>query len=61
MNLEKLEQQAKALQNIDPTKMSEEQLTQLAEQLSSMFEESELLINNLTEEIKTEDDDNGHD
>ena len=61
MNLEKLEQQAKALQNIDPTKMSEEQLTQLAEQLSLMFEESELLINNLTEEIKTEDDDNGHD
>jgi hypothetical protein len=61
MDLEKLEQQAKALQNIDPTKMDEKQLTQLAEQLELIFNDSEQLINNLTEELKQEnenDDDN---
>ena len=61
MDLEKLEQQAKALQNIDPSKMDEKQLTQLAEQLSSMFEESESLINKMSEELKQEENDNGHD
>jgi len=55
MDLEKLEQQAKALEGIDPSKMDEKQLTQLAEQLSSMFEESESFINSLTEELKKEE------
>jgi hypothetical protein len=55
MDLEKLEQQAKALEGIDPSKMDEKQLTQLAEQLSSIFEESESFINSLTEELKKEE------
>jgi hypothetical protein len=60
MDLEKLEQQAKALEGIDPTKMNEEQLAQLAQQLELMFNDSEQFINKLTEELKqeNENDDN---
>ena len=54
-DLEKLEQQAKALEGIDPTKMDENQLAQLAELIESLFNDSELVINNLTEELKTEE------
>jgi hypothetical protein len=56
-DLEKLEQQAKALESINLNELNEEQLTKLAEQLSSMFEESESFINNLTEELKIEEND----
>jgi hypothetical protein len=60
MDLEKLEQQAKQLETLDPTKMNEEQLAKLAEQLELMFNDSEQFINKLTEELKqeNENDDN---
>jgi hypothetical protein len=57
MDLEKLEQQAKALEGIDPANMTEEQLAKLAEQLELIFNDSESVINNLTEELNQEDND----
>jgi len=60
MDLEKLEQQAKQIETINLSELNEEQLTKLAEQLSSMFEESESFINNLTEELKQEEENDGH-
>ena len=55
MDLEKLEQQAKALENLDPSQLSEEQINKLAEQLESMFNDSESVLNKLFEELKQEE------
>ena len=52
MSLEKLQQEAEALKNVDATQLSPEQLTALVEQLSSLLEQSEeSLINTSLIEI----------
>jgi hypothetical protein len=60
-NLKKLEEQAKVLEGIDPTKLDEKQLTQLAEQLSFMFKDSELLLNSISEKLQQEEQENEND
>jgi len=53
MNLEKLQQEAEALKNIDASQLTSEQLTSLVEQLSSLLERSEeSLINSTLIEVK---------
>ena len=58
MDLEKLKQEAEALQNIDPNQMTPEQLSALVDKLSSLLDQSEeSLINTTLIEInKTEED-----
>jgi predicted DNA-binding ArsR family transcriptional regulator len=58
MDLEKLKQEAEALQVIDATSMSQEQLTALVDKLSSLLERSEesLLNTTLLEINKTDND-----
>jgi hypothetical protein len=52
MDLEKLQQEAEALKNIDATQMTPEQLTALVDKLSSLLEQSEQsLLNNTLIEI----------
>jgi hypothetical protein len=54
MSLEKLKQEAEALQSIDATQLSPEQLSALVEQLSSLLERSEeSLINTTLIDINT--------
>jgi len=57
MDLEKLQQEVQALQNIDATQMTPEQLASLVDKLSSLLEQSEqsLLNTTLLEINKTED------
>jgi len=53
MDLEKLQQEAEALKQIDATQLTPEQLTALVEQLSSLLERSEeSLINTTLIEVK---------
>jgi hypothetical protein len=53
MDLEKLQQEAEALKQIDATQLTPEQLTSLVEQLSSLLERSEeSLINTTLIEVK---------
>jgi hypothetical protein len=57
MDLEKLQQETEALQQIDVTKLSPEKLQQLVDKLSTILEQSEqsLLNTSLIEINKTED------
>jgi hypothetical protein len=48
MDLEKLQQEAEALKQIDASQMTSEQLTALVEQLSSLLERSEESLINTT-------------
>ena len=48
MDLEKLQQEAEALKQIDATQLTPEQLTSLVEQLSSLLERSEESLINTT-------------
>jgi hypothetical protein len=48
MNLEKLQQEAEALKNIDVAQMTPEQLNELFEKLSSILEQSEKSLINTT-------------
>jgi hypothetical protein len=58
MSLEKLQQEAEALQNIDPNQMTPEQLSALVERLSSLLDQSEeSLINTTLIEINTPNED----
>jgi hypothetical protein len=58
MSLEKLKQEAEALQNIDPNQITPDQLAELVNRLNSLLDQSEeSLINTTLIEInKTEDD-----
>jgi hypothetical protein len=54
MSLEKLKQEAEALQSIDATQLTPEQLSELVERLSSLLEQSEeSLINTTLIELNT--------
>ncbi len=48
MSLEKLKQEAEALQNIDASQMTPEQLTELVNKLSSLLNQSEESLINTT-------------
>jgi len=48
MNLEKLKQEAEALQNIDISNFTPEQLTELVDKLSSLLDQSEESLINTT-------------
>ena len=48
MSLEKLQQEAEALKNIDVAQMTPEQLNELFEKLSSILEQSEKSLINTT-------------
>ena len=48
MSLEKLKQEAEALQNIDASQMTPEQLTELVNKLSSLLDQSEESLINTT-------------
>ena len=48
MDLEKLQQEAEALKNIDVAQMTPEQLNELFEKLSSILEQSEKSLINTT-------------
>ena len=53
MNLEKLQQEAEALKQIDVSQLTPDQLSSLVEQLSSLLERSEeSLINSTLIEVK---------
>jgi hypothetical protein len=58
MDLEKLKQEAEALQNIDVNQITPDQLTALVDKLSSLLEQSEqsLISTTLIEINKTEED-----
>lgn len=58
MDLEKLQQEAEALKNIDAAQMTPEQLAALVDKLSSLLERSEesLLNTTLLEINKTDND-----
>ena len=60
MDLEKLQQEAEALKQIDATQLTPEQLTALVEQLSSLLERSEesLINTSLIEVNPTPTDEN---
>ena len=60
MDLEKLQQEAEALKQIDATQLTPEQLTSLVEQLSSLLERSEesLINTSLIEVNPTPTDEN---
>jgi acyl-CoA reductase-like NAD-dependent aldehyde dehydrogenase len=59
MDLEKLKQEAEALQNIDATQFSPEQLAELVNKLSSILEQSEeSLINTTLIELNKPTDEN---
>jgi len=60
MDLEKLQQEAEALKQIDATQLTSEQLTSLVEQLSSLLERSEesLINTSLIEVNPTPTDEN---
>ena len=58
MDLEKLQQEAEALKNIDATQMTPEQLTVLVDKLSSLLEQSEQsLISSTFIELQTPNND----
>ena len=58
MDLEKLKQEAEALQVIDATSMTQEQLLELVERLSSLLDQSEeSLVNTSLIEINTPNED----
>jgi len=64
MDLEKLQQQAEDLKQIDITKLSAEQLEKLVDKLSAMLDSNESFLEEAKsqiEEIKIDEDDNGHD
>jgi hypothetical protein len=48
MNLEKLQQEAEALQKIDASQMTPEQLAEFVNKLSSILEQSEESLKNIT-------------
>ena len=58
MDLEKLQQEIKSLQNIEASQMTPEQLTELVNKLSSLLDQSEesLMNTTLIEENKTDND-----
>jgi hypothetical protein len=58
MDLEKLKQEAEALQNIDVNQITPDQLTSLVDKLSSLLEQSEqsLISTTLLEINKTDND-----
>ena len=58
MDLEKLKQEAEALQVIDATNMNQEQLLELVDRLSSLLDQSEeSLVNTSLIEINKTDED----
>jgi hypothetical protein len=58
MDLEKLKQEAEALQVIDATSMTQEQLLELVDRLSSLLDQSEeSLVNTSLIEINTPNED----
>ena len=58
MDLEKLKQEAEALQVIDATNMTQEQLLELVDRLSSLLDQSEeSLVNTSLIEINKPDED----
>ena len=48
MDLEKLQQEAEALRNIDASQMTPEQLAELVEKISSLLDQSEQSLINTT-------------
>jgi hypothetical protein len=48
MSLEKLQQEAEALRNVDTSQMTPEQLTEFVNKLSSILEQSEESLKNIT-------------
>ena len=62
MNLEKLQQEAEALQKIDATKLTPEQLSEFIDKLASILDQSEeSMINTTLLEVnksETNDEDN---
>jgi hypothetical protein len=48
MNLEKLQQEAEALQKVDPNSLTPEQLTEFVDKLSSLLDQSEESLMNTT-------------
>jgi hypothetical protein len=58
MNLEKLQQEAEALQKIDATKLTSEQLSEFIDKLASILDQSEeSMINTTLLEINKTDND----
>ena len=48
MSLEKLQQEAEALKQVDASQMTPEQLTEFVNKLSSLLEQSEQSLKNMT-------------